>query len=435
MHIAIDAHMVGERETGNETYMLNLIRGLLRIAGRDPKGFSWDAGEPPVEPDGLQRAEARRWGATPRFSLLTPHPERLHAALPELHDFPHAAVVKLRPANALLRIPFGLPAAALRGSVDVLHVTYNAPPVASCPVVVTVHDISFEHYPEFFSPRDYAILKTLVPLSARRAARVITVSQHAKREIVQRYGIDPQRVAVTYEAAAEQFQPVTDPVALQAVRSKYGIGDGLFLLALGNLQPRKNIGRLVEAFGRAVNSQQSTVNSQQWTADSDRSEASSENCSLSTVHCSLVIAGKAQWRESDIFATVQAAGLEDRVMFPGYVDDADLPALYSAATAFVYPSLYEGFGLPPLEAMACGTPVICSTAASLPEVVGDASISIDPLRVDSLAQGLRDVLGSAVLRDDLRARGLRRAAQFSWDRCAAETLAVYAAARPARLKR
>ena len=132
---------------------------------------------------------------------------------------------------------------------------------------------------------------------------------------------------------------------------------------------------------------------------------------------------------------MQAAGLEDRVVFPGYVDDADLPALYSAATAFVYPSLYEGFGLPPLEAMACGTPVVCSNAASLPEVVGDAAVSIDPLRVESLARGLQDVLGSAGLRDDLRARGLRRAAQFSWDRCAAETLAVYAAARPARLKR
>ena len=430
MHIAIDAHMVGERETGNETYTLNLIRGLLRVAGRDPKGFSWDAGEPSSAPDGLQRAEARRWGATPRFSLLTPHPERLHAALPELRDFPHAAVVKLRPANALLRIPFGLPAAALRGSVDVLHVTYNAPPVASCPVVVTIHDISFEHYPEFFSPRDYAILKTLVPFSARRAARVITVSQHAKREIVQRYGIDPQRVAVTYEAAAEQFQPVTDPAALQAVRHKYGIADGPFLLALGNLQPRKNIGRLVEAFARGMGNGEWGVGSGEWGLGAGESPSTDSPSSV----LSLVIAGKALWRESEIFATVQQAGLEDRVAFPGYVDDADLPALYSAATAFVYPSLYEGFGLPPLEAMACGTPVVCSDAASLPEVVGDAAISIDPLRVESLARGLQDVLGSAGLRDDLRARGLRRAAQFSWDRCAAETLAVYAAARPARLK-
>ncbi|MEZ4767715.1 MAG: glycosyltransferase family 1 protein [Caldilineales bacterium] len=443
MHIAIDAHMVGERETGNETYTLNLIRGLLRVAGRDPKGFSWDAGESPGASDGLRRAEARRWGATPRFSLLTPHPERLHAALPELGDFPHAAVVKLRPANALLRIPFGLPAAALRRSVDLLHVTYNAPPVASCPVVVTIHDISFELYPEFFSPRDYAVLKTLVPFSARRAARVITVSQHAKREIVQRYGIDPAKVVVTYEAAAGQFQPVSDPAALQAVRDKYGIGDGPFLLALGNLQPRKNIARLVEAFRQAVSDERLTANSGRPTSHGEQRATTPDYRSLVTDHStalrdgtpwSLVIAGKAQWRESEIFTTVQRASLEDRVVFPGYVDDADLPALYSAATAFVYPSLYEGFGLPPLEAMACGTPVVCSSAASLPEVVGDAAVSIDPLRVDSLAQGLSDVLGNAGLRDDLRARGLRRAARFSWDRCAAETLAVYAAAQPARLK-
>ncbi|MCB9143514.1 MAG: glycosyltransferase family 4 protein [Anaerolineales bacterium] len=276
----------------------------------------------------------------------------------------------------------------------------------------------------------------MVPLSARRAARVITVSQHAKREIVQRYGIDPQRIAVTYEAAAEQFRPVADLAALQAVRARYGIGDGPFLLALGNLQPRKNIGRLVEAFGKVVNSEQfSVISGLSETVSEDRSPITDHSTSLRYgTACSLVIAGKALWRESEIFATVQQAGLEERVVFPGYVDDADLPALYSAATAYVYPSLYEGFGLPPLEAMACGTPVVCSTAASLPEVVGDAAVSIDPLRVDSLAQGLREVLGNAGLRDDLRARGLRRAAQFSWDRCAAETLAVYAAARPARLK-
>lgn len=168
------------------------------------------------------------------------------------------------------------------------------------------------------------------------------------------------------------------------------------------------------------------------TADSPTSDYLTSDLLISDLR--LVIAGKAQWRESEIFATVQRAGLQDRVTFPGYVDDADLPALYSAAAAFVYPSLYEGFGLPPLEAMACGTPVVCSNAASLPEVVGDAAVSVDPLRVDSLAQGLRDVLTNPALRNDLRARGLRRAAQFSWDRCAVETLAVYAAARPARLQ-
>ena len=140
---------------------------------------------------------------------------------------------------------------------------------------------------------------------------------------------------------------------------------------------------------------------------------------------SLVIAGKAQWRESEIFQAVRDRGLEDAVIFPGYVDDADLPALYSAATVFVYPSLYEGFGLPPLEAMACGTPVIASNAASLPEVVGDAALTVNPMDTDALARALLAVLATPTLQENLRQSGLQRAAQFSWDRCAATTLAVY----------
>lgn len=406
MHIAIDAHMVGERETGNETYTLNLARALLELTGRDPKGFSWDAAGPPNATQALsstKRDQQRRFGASPRLSLLTPHPDRLQAALPELKDCLHAQILPIRPANALLRIPFTMPLAALRGSFDLLHVTYNAPPLCPCPTVVTIHDISFERYPQFFSPRDRLILKTLVPWSARRAARVITGSQHTKAEIIARYGLSPEKVVVTYHAAGPQFQPVTDQAQLQAVRRKYGIGEGPYVLALGNLQPRKNIARLVEAVAAA----------------------SRHDISRRKVMSSLVIAGKAQWRESEIYRAVAAASLQERIAFPGYIDDADLPALYSAATAFVYPSLYEGFGLPPLEAMACGTPVICSNAASLPEVVGDAALSFDPADSQALAQALVDVLDSPGLQADLRARGLQRAAQFSWQRCAAETLAVY----------
>jgi glycosyltransferase involved in cell wall biosynthesis len=400
MHIAIDAHMVGERETGNETYTLNLARALLRLTGRDPKGFSWDAAGPP---DGTQelpstrRAQQRRFGSSPRFFFLATHPDRLHAALPEVRASLNAQVTPVRPANALLRIPFGLPWASLRGSFDLLHVTYNAPPLSTCPTVVTIHDISFEHYPQFFSPRDRLILKTLVPLSARRAAHILTVSQHAKCEIVERYGLSPDKITVTYEAAGEQFHPVADPASLQAVRAKYGLGEVPFALALGNLQPRKNMARLVEAFAQY----------------------------RSPLPTSLVIAGKAQWRESEVFQAVQRAGLVGRVVFPGYVEDADLPALYSAAAVFVYPSLYEGFGLPPLEAMACGTPVISSNAASLPEVVGDAALLVDPNDTVALAQALYSVLAQPALHADLRRRGFDRAARFSWQRCAAETLAVY----------
>ncbi len=397
MHIAIDAHMVGERETGNETYILNLVRALLRLTGRDPKGFSWDALGPPNATEDLpstQRAQQRRFGSTPRFFLLATDPDRLQAALPELRTSANAQVTAVRPANALLRIPMGLPWASLRGSFDLLQL----------------------------------ILKTLVPLSARRAAHILTVSQHAKQEIVDRYSLPPEKITVTYEAAGEQFRPISDPAVLQTVRAKYGIGDGPFVLALGNLQPRKNIARLVAAFGQMAGRGSEDQKGRGQRAEVYRSARSDSPFSAlrSPFPASLVIAGKAQWRESEVYRAVQLAGLERHVTFPGYVDDADLPALYSAAAVFVYPSLYEGFGLPPLEAMACGTPVISSTAASLPEVVGDAALLVDPTDSAALAQALRAVLAQPSLHAELRGRGLGRAAQFSWDRCAAETLAVYA---------
>lgn len=387
MHVAIDAHMVGERETGNETYVLNLVKALLR----DSRGLA-------------------------DYSLLTSHPDRLQTALPGLPS--GTSIVPLRPGNALLRIPLVLPWTAARRQVDLLHVTYNAPPVSLCPTVVTVHDISFERYPEFFSPRDLAILRALVPWSVRRARRVITVSQHARNEIADRYGIRREKIAVTYEAAADSFRPVEDEEGLRAVRHKYAIGDGPFVLALGNLQPRKNMRRLVEAFAGAMTYQ---------------SGSPSPPLPLPYSHSPiLVIAGKAQWRESEVVRAVAEAGLEDQVVFPGYVDEDDLPALYSAATVFVYPSLYEGFGLPPLEAMACGTPVISSNAASLPEVVGNAARMVDPTDSEDLSQALVDVLTNPGLRADLRVRGLHRASQFSWERCAAETLAVYGQAVAAK---
>lgn len=377
VNVAIDAHMVGERETGNETYTLNLVRALLAL----PREVTH-----PLD-----------------FVLYTTHPARLQAQLAPVH---HPRVHQIRPAAAPLRIPFAMPAATRRDRIGLLHVTYVAPPVGTCPFVVTVHDISYTRYPQFFSPRDRWMLSTLVPMTMRRAACIITVSNHARREIVDRYGIASARVAVTYEAAAEQFVPVADPAQRETVRARYGLpaaAAGRYFFALGNLQPRKNMARLIEAFARLR-----------------------RHGDVDDVH--LVIAGKAMWRESEVYAAVEQAQLTDRVHFVGYVADEDLPALYSGALAFVYPSLYEGFGLPPLEAMACGTPVICSNAASLPEVVGDAAQLIIPTDVDGLAGALYALASDAGLRAALIDQGHHRAAQFSWRRCAEETLAVYRAA-------
>jgi glycosyltransferase involved in cell wall biosynthesis len=433
MHVAFDAHMVGERQTGNETYALNLVQALLSKASNSLTGGpSPPAGGSAEE----QRLSAESPGERVTFSLLATEPQRLQKALgwhgtshPESPDL--AQIVALRPGNPLWRIPLVMPAMAARYQVDLLHVTYHAPPLASCPAVVSVHDISFEHYPQFFSPRDLLVLKTLVPLSARRAARVMTGSRHAKDEIVARYGISPDKVVVAYMAAGPQFQPVTQLEALAAVRRRYGIGSGPFILALGNLQPRKNIHRLVQAFAPVVRERQAKGSRASRVPYSGAKPAAqkgiggSEGTHPKMDQVKLVIAGQAQWRESEIVRAVAEAGVEESVVFAGYVADADLPALYSAATLFVYPSLYEGFGLPPLEAMACGTPVLCSNTTSLPEVVGDAALAVDPTEVHSLTQAMVTVLGHPGLQADLRDRGLARAAQFSWQRCADETWAVY----------
>lgn len=365
MRIAIDVHMVGERETGNETYTLNLVRYLLEVDRENTYG------------------------------LITPHPERLLARL----DLPpHAEVLRVRPESAFLRVPLAMPLLVARWRADLLHVNYVAPPLCPCPTVVTVHDISYEFFPDFFSPRDRRMLGTLVPLSARRAARVIAVSEQTRQDLMRVYGIPGERIAVTHEAAAPGFAPVEDRATIEATCARYGIRRP-YVLALGNLQPRKNIGRLVEAFALA------------------RREGNLPH--------QLAVAGKAQWRESEVYATVERLGLQGVVRFPGYVADEDLPALYSGADCFAYPSLYEGFGLPPLEAMACGTPVLSSHAGALREVVGDAAWVVDPTDVADIARGLLALLTDPGTARVYRERGLAHAASFSWRRLAEETLEVY----------
>ncbi len=258
--------------------------------------------------------------------------------------------------------------------------------------VVTIHDLGYLHYPEGRS----SYLRLSTAWSARAAAHLIAVSEATRSDLVRALHVPPAKIAVIHHGVDERFRLVTDPAALGAIRERYGLV-GPYVLYVGTLRPRKNLVRLVEAFARL---------------------------SIGEGRLWLVLAGRKGGLTDETLAAVKRLGLTDRVLFTGYVPDEDAPLLMAGARLFVLPSLYEGFGLPVLEAMACGVPVVCANVASLPEVAGDAALLVDPTDVAALAEAMRQALTDTDLRRDLIARGFRQAARFSWDRCAAETLAV-----------
>jgi glycosyltransferase involved in cell wall biosynthesis len=263
--------------------------------------------------------------------------------------------------------------------------------------VVTIHDVFAYVYPEAHNRLDNWRYHHMLPQAARRAEVVLTDSEHSRRDLVRYLAVPDVQVRVIACGIDPQFRPVENSPDRYSVLARYGI-DRPYLLYVGGINARKNIARLFEAYAR-----------------------------LRERHpgLALVIGGKRQWQTGEIDAAFQRFNLEGHVHFTGYVDDRDLPALYSAAEVFVFPSLYEGFGLPPLEAMACGAPVVTSNASSLPEVVGDAALTVDPYDVDGLAAAIERALTDEGLRAELRRRGLERAARFTWERAAHETLAVY----------
>ena len=357
--------MVGERETGNETYILNLLRGLASVPTED------------------------------RYQVLTPRPDDLRAALtlPERFE-----LVPVWPSHPLLRIPFAMPRAVRRLRSDILHVTYVAPPVAGCATVVTVHDLSFVVYPRAVPWRTRLILTPLVPMSVRRASRVIAISEHTRADLIRRYRLPPEKVDVIHLAPSRAFGPLPDA-------RRRALPDGVsdpFILAVGSLEPRKNLHRLIDAFARLV-------------TESD-------------FRGKLVLVARRQPAAQQLVRALRHHALDDRVVFTGYVSETVLNLLYNRAALFVYPSLYEGFGLPPVEAMACGCPVVASAASALPETLGDAAILVDPTSTSALADAMRSVLERDELRRDLREKGLRRAATYSWEKVAEQTRAVYAEA-------
>jgi glycosyltransferase involved in cell wall biosynthesis len=366
LHVAINAHLVSGQDSYRSAGVHQYILHLLRHLGQVDDGIRLTAlvGEKAREPAvGLDVIRARRDTTNPSSRVMW---EQL-----------------IQP-RVLRRI-----------EADLVHApVFVGPLIAPCPVVTTIHDLSFIRLPHLFRPANRLYLTIMTRFSARRARRLIAVSQHAASESARLLGVSPEKVTVVYHGVDPSFRPLpADEVA--DFRERRGLPER-FLLFVGTLEPRKNLVRLIEAFAR-----------------------------MDEGRVKLVLAGGKGWLYDDLFARVEELGLEHRVLFPGYVPNEELPLWYNAATVFVYPSLYEGFGMPVTEAQACGTPVVTSNVSSLPEAAGEAARLVDPRDVEAIASGLRQVSDDDVLRQELREQGLAHARTFTWSRTARETIQVY----------
>ena len=364
MKFGIDAHG-GEREgEGNSTYTRNLSRSLLAVDGDDTFTlFAADAGH----------AFYRSLGAGPRLRV---HP--------------------VARRGGLGRILWTLGRAAARDRVDALHVQYFAPLRYDGPLVLTIHDLGFLHVPGSFPPSHRLLMRALVPWSVRRATRVIAVSEFTRRDLEARYGIPSHRISVIWNGVGERFHPVEESET-RAVLARYGLEPG-FLFSLGRLNRRKNLGALLRAFA-AVRAR-------------------------GPADLALVIGGKVDHGAEEIMRAARESGRSSRIHWVGLIPEADLPAFYAGAACFVYPSLFEGFGLPLVEAMACGCPVVSSDRTACPEVVGEAGLLVDPEDATAIAAAIARILGDEDLRAELRQRGLARSRLFTWGETARRTLAV-----------
>lgn len=287
---------------------------------------------------------------------------------------------------------------ARRERIDLYHGTnFRLRGVGRKHNVVTIHDLAFKHYPQFLKRQfgqSLAFWKT--KRDVQRADRVITVSHHTAKDAIKFFQIDQEKIRVVHHGVTEVFRPDVGPAAIERVRNKYQIGSSPYLLCVGTLEPRKNLVRLLEMY-RAFTPINSAYD--------------------------LVLAGGRGWQDEAIHQ--QAEALAPRVHLTGYLPPEDLPPLYAGATLMIYPSLYEGFGMPLLEAMASGVPVVASNTSAIPEVVGDAAVLFDPVDIAEMGEAVLRVLRDPALAADLRSKGLARAGDFTWERAARETLAVY----------
>lgn len=295
-----------------------------------------------------------------------------------------------------LRVP--LPVNWFTGQIDLFHATdFVLPPLTSSTrSILTVHDLSFVRVPETATPSLKRYLDDVVPRSVRRADHILADSQATKDDLIELYGTPSNKITVLLSGVDERFKPSTRP--RDHLRDRYNLPDGDYIFSIGTVQPRKNYERLVTALARLR-------------------ERGYE--------IQLVIAGAKGWLDTPIYDTVHRLGVSDAVHFLGFVADEDLPDLYTHATAFAFPSLYEGFGFPVLESMACGTPVLTSNVSSLPEVAGKSALTVDPYDIEAITDGLERLLSDSALRQHCIEEGFRHVQRFNWAQSAQLLLRVY----------
>ncbi len=378
MHIGINAHLLAftenYRQAGLSRYIYELLVRLPAIEHQDK--FTAFVG------NGLLPAD-----------FLKAKPANLQIAQSRLPTI-----------KAPVRIAWeqtALPLASVTQRLDLLHCPVNVRPfISPCPTIVTIHDLIFLRYPENFKPAKRRYLKAMTMWSARHAAHVIAVSEATRRDIIELLVVQPDKITTVHNGVGEQFRRLPDEARLKFMHDRQL--SGRIILYVGTLEPRKNLVTLLRAFA-----------------------AIAEEPALSDV--TLLIGGSKGWYYQEIFNTAERLGLsvQGRVRFLGRVPDDELPLWYNISTVFAYPSLYEGFGLPTLEAMACGAPVVASNTSCFPEVIGNAGVLLDPRDVGLWANALRHLLGNPEAAAELSKKGLTQAVRFSWEQSASKTARVY----------